>query len=336
MRLLVLGGTVFLGRAVVEEALAHDDEVTIFTRGRTNPELFPDVERLHGDRDGDLAALADREWDAVIDTSGYVPRVVGASARLLAPDAGHYTFVSSISVYDDFSTGATEESPLATVEDETTEDVQEHYGALKALSERAVEESFRGRSLFARAGLLVGPHDPTDRFTYWVRRVADGGDVLAPGSPDKPVQFIDVRDLAGWLLRSAERGLAGPFNVTGPVPPVTFGELLETCRRVSGSDARLVWVDDQFLLDRGVGQWQELPLWVADASLLGLHRADVSRALEAGLVFRPLAKTVRDTLAWATSAKAQARPRKPGVQLPPAGIDRAKEAELLAEWRVEA
>lgn len=333
MRLLVLGGTLFLGRAVVEAALAAGHDVAIFTRGETNPDLFPEVERLRGDRDGDLSALRHREWDTVVDTSGYVPRVVRASAELLAGAVSFYTFVSSISVYASFDSGANEGSPLARVEDETTEDVQEHYGALKGLCEQVVDDAFPGRALLVRAGLIVGPHDPTGRFTYWVRRVAAGGDVLAPGDPDRPLQFVDVRDLAEWMVRSSAGLVGGTFNATGTVPRVTMGGLLETCRRISGSDARLVWVDDEFLLEHGVGQWQELPLWVAEPQYLGLHAADVSRARAAGLTFRPLEETVRATLAWATASESGESTPKPGVQLPKAGLDRDREAELLADWR---
>jgi 2'-hydroxyisoflavone reductase len=332
MRLLVLGGTVFLGRAVVEAALARGHEVTTFTRGQTNRGLFEAVEELHGDRDGDLTALEGRDWDAVIDTSGYVPRVVRASAQLLEPRVPHYQFVSSISVYADFASGPTENSPVAHLDDPQSEDVQQHYGALKVLCEQTVADLYGAdRTLVVRPGLLVGPHDPTDRFTYWVERVARGGEVLAPGRPDRRVQLIDVRDLAEWMVGLAESRRTGTFNATGPVPPVTMGELLETCHDVSGSDATLVWVDDDFLLERGVGQWQELPLWLAEPAWAGMLAADVSRAVAAGLTFRPLEDTVRATLEWARSDSL--RPEKPGVQVPQAGMEPEREAELLAAWR---
>jgi 2'-hydroxyisoflavone reductase len=334
MRLLVLGGTLFLGRAVVEAALEHGDVVTIFTRGQTNPGLFPEAEHLRGDRDGDLSALTRREWDAVVDTSGYVPRVVRASAELLAPAVSHYTFVSSLSVYADFSGPQNEGDPVEVLEDESSEDIQQHYGALKAACERVVADVFPGRSSLVRAGLIVGPHDPTNRFTYWVRRVAGSGDVLAPGDPGRKVQFIDVRDLAEWMVRMAARGSSGTFNAVGPEPPVTMGELLEDCRRVAASDARLVWVDDAFLLGRAVGEWMELPLWVASPELAGLMEADVALALAAGLTFRPVDETVRATLEWSTSAADP--PRKTGVQLPQAGLDPEREAALLAEWASHA
>jgi 2'-hydroxyisoflavone reductase len=261
--------------------------------------------------------------------------VVRDSARLLRDAVEHYTFVSSISVYRDFSKGPREDSPLEKLHDPASEDVQEHYGALKALCEDVVREVYGERGLVARAGLIVGPHDPTARFTYWVTRVAEGGEVLAPGSPGRHVQFVDVRDLGEWILNMAESRRGGTFNATGPVPPVTMGDVLETCRRVSGSDARLLWVDDAFLLEHGVEQWQELPLWIASPELGGLVAADVSRAVAAGLAFRPLEETVRATLAWATSTEASKPSRKQGVQLPEAGLRREREAELIRAWREE-
>ena len=230
MRLLVLGGTKFLGRAIVEEALARGHEVTTFTRGVTNPELFPEAERLRGDRDGDLSALEGRAWDAVIDTSGYVPRIVRASAEALR-DSGFYVFVSSISVYAELPPGYDEASPVEELEDPETEDVRAHYGALKAACERVVDDVFGERAANLRFGLIVGPHDPTDRFTYWPDRVARGGEMLAPGAPDRAWQFVDVRDGAAFALDVAGRRLPGRFNVTnssrscrrrrGPRPPWT-------------------------------------------------------------------------------------------------------------------
>ena len=338
MRLLVLGGTKFLGRATVEAALERGHTVTLFNRGRTNPELFPEVERLTGDRDGDLSALADRQWDAVVDPSGYVPRVVRASAELLAPNVGHYVFVSSISVYaSPLPRGADESAPVIELDDPTTEDVMasaESYGGLKVLCERVVAEIYPDRHTNVRAGLIVGPHDPTGRFTYWPERIARGGEVLAPGDPTRAVQFVDVRDLGGWIVEAAERGVAGSFNATGPHPRVTMGELLEACRRAAGGDAELVWVDDEFLLANDVGQWMELPLWLAgdDAAML---QTDVSRAVAAGLRFRPVEETARDTLAWVrdgggTSALAS------GMKIGEAGMKPEREAQLLRTWREHA
>jgi 2'-hydroxyisoflavone reductase len=298
MRLLVLGGTRFLGRHAVEAALAAGHEVTIFTRGRTNAELFPDVEHLRGDRDRDLGALEGRAWEGVLDTSGYVPRIVRGSAELLRDAVGRYVFVSSISVYADFSLPVDEGSPLAELEDPATEEVMEHYGALKAACEGVVEETFGERSARVRAGLIVGPHDPTDRFTYWPRRIAAGGEVLAPGSPAAPVQFVDVRDLAAWLVKLALEGPGGVFNATGPAEPLSFAELLERARAAIGSDATFVWTEDERILEAEVQPWTELPLWLPGSDHAGMARAGISRALAAGLAFRPLEETVADTLAW--------------------------------------
>jgi len=298
VRLLVLGGTKFLGRHAVDAALADAHEVTIFTRGQTNPELFPEVEHLVGDRDGDLEALRGREWDGVVDTSGYVPRVVRQSAELLRDAVRRYVFVSSISVYADFSAPVSEQTPVAQLEDPHTEEILENYGGLKAACERVVEEVYGERSARVRAGLIVGPYDPTDRFTYWPRRIALGGEVLGPGDPDAPVQFVDARDLGRWLVRLALEGPGGTFNATGPAERLTFADLLVRARAAIGSDAELVWVDEQRVLDAGVQPWTELPLWLPGDDYAGMAEADISRAVDAGLAFRPVEETVVDTLAW--------------------------------------
>jgi 2'-hydroxyisoflavone reductase len=326
LRLLVLGGTQFLGRAAVEAALARGHEVTLFNRGQTNPELFPEVERLRGDRHGDLSALKGREWDAVIDPSGFVPRVVRASAELLRGSVGHYVFVSSISVYrEPYEAGFDESAPVFENEP-ASERVEEQYAELKAACERVLAETLPGAHAIVRAGLIVGPHDPTGRFSYWPLRVAGGGDVLAPAPPERRIQFVDVRDLGDWLVRLAEERTSGTFNAVRPV--LTMAELLETCREVAGSDARLVWVDESFLLEQGVGVWMELPLWLPgdDAAFL---QADVSRAEAAGLRFRPLEETIGDTLAWARETRAPlVRKRDLGT----AGMEPEREAELLEAW----
>jgi len=334
VRLLVLGGTKFLGRAAVDAALARGHEVTLFNRGLTNPGLFPEAEHLAGDRDGGLDALAGREWDAVIDPSGYVPRIVRSSAELLRPAVGHYVFVSTISVYDSPLPARFDESaPRARLAEETEEVTGESYGPLKALCEDAVREVFADAHTNVRAGLIVGPHDPTGRFTYWPVRAAHGGAMLAPGDPGRPVQLVDVRDLGAWLVHAAEEGVAGDVNATGPAALLTMGELLETCVATVGSDAELVWVPDGFLLEHGAGQWMELPLWLVgeDASVL---QADVSRAVAAGLCFRPLAETVADTLAWASAGG------PPGLgtagHTREAGMPAEREAELLEAWRSRA
>ena len=338
MRTLVLGGTKFLGRAVVDEALERGHEVTLFNRGETNPDLYGDVEKLRGDRRGDLSALEGREWDAVVDTSGYLPQVVRASAELLAERVGHYTFVSTCSVYADFSEPAREdETPLIRLDDTSDESLEgDRYGGFKALCEQVVAEVYPGRSARVRAGLIVGPNDPTGRFTYWPKRVARGGEVLTPGRRGRPVQFIDVRDLGAWLIDLGERGDAGAFNATGPVPPVTMGELVETARAVSGSNAVFTWIDEPFLLEHEVGEWMELPLWIAETGDPAWRRfmeVDVGRAVEAGLKTRPMADTIRDTLEWALKTGDPGAPLASGLELGEAGLQPGREAELLTEWR---
>ena len=335
MRILILGGTRFLGRHLVEAALARGHDVTLFNRGRSAPDLFPGVEQLRGDRDGDLAALEGGRWDAAIDTSGYVPRIVRASAELLADRVGHYTFISSISVYKDFERpGIDEDYPVGTLQDESVEQITgETYGPLKALCEHAVERALPGRTLVIRPGLIVGPHDPTDRFTYWPHRVAQGGEVLAPTGPHLPLQLIDVRDLAEWNVRLLELSGAertGVFNATGPAEPLGLGEVLDACRAESGSDATITWADEPFLLERGVRFWQDLPAVVpeSDPKLAAMRQVDVSKAVRAGLTFRSIRETVRDTLEW-DRTRANDAPLK-------AGLTREREAELLTEWHALA
>ena len=319
MRILVLGGTQFLGRHTVDAALARGHDVTMFNRGQTRPELFPDVEKLRGDRDGDLDALRGRAFDAIVDTSGYVPRIVRETIDALG-DVGHYTFVSSISVYADVSTPPTESSPVAELE-EPTEEWREAYGELKADCEDVVRERFP-KAFIPRPGLIVGPWDPTGRFTYWPQRFADGGRVLAPAPPDADAQVIDGRDLADWIVRAAENRLAGTYNaVDRPIPRAT---LLETCRRVADVDAEVVWVDGAFLAEHEVGEWMELPLWLHDPGYAGMLSVDPEAAFAAGLSPRPLEDTVRDTLAWIAAGDAPAEP--------PAGLDRAKEQAVLDAW----
>jgi 2'-hydroxyisoflavone reductase len=320
MKLLVLGGTLFLGRHVVEEALAAGYEVTTFTRGQSNAGIFPEAEHLVGDRDGDLAALRGRSWDAVVDTSGFVPRVLRQSAELLRDNVDRYVFVSSVSAYADLSKPVDEGSPLASLSDPFSEDYRGgDYGALKAACEHVVDEVYGERGTSVRAGLIVGPHDPTERFTYWPRRLAEGGDVLAPGEPARRVQFIDVRDLAGWLVELARRSPGSAVNATGPAEPLTMGEALPRIAAAVGGDVRLQWVDDATLLAAGVEPWSELPLWVP-SSEKWLMTVDISRALNAGLDLRPLEQTAVDTLVWS---------REAGEQRPT--LSRDKERELLAQ-----
>jgi 2'-hydroxyisoflavone reductase len=321
VRILVLGGTRFLGPHVVAAAQSRGHEVTVFNRGTVSGRLTG-VTALAGDRDGDLTAIEQGEWDAVVDTCGYVPRLVGASAALLAKRIGTYVLVSSASVYDATVGPVDELASIDTVEDETTEDVPAHYGALKALCEHAAAVATGGRSCAVRAGLIVGPDDPTGRFTYWPHRIARGGPVLLFDGPGRIVQVIDVRDLAAWIVGACEQGLTGPYNVTGREPALTMGELFETAVAVSRSDATAVWVSESFLAEHEVGEWMELPLWIDPATPVKPVYCDlaVGRAVAAGLTWRPLADTIAATLSAAATVA--------GV-----GLEVEREAALLAAWR---
>ena len=318
MKLLVLGGTEFLGRTLVEIALAQGEDVTLFNRGRTNPELFPQAKHLEGDRDGELDSLVGREWDAVVDTSGYVPRVVRDSVDLLRNQVDHYIFMSSISVYASFAEPVDEESAVEELAEPGSEDADVHYGALKALCEEEVVSGMNGRATNVRAGLIVGRHDPTGRFAYWVHRIAEGGEVLVPAPLDQPIQIVDVRDLARWLLRLARNRVSGTFNAAGPA---TMRAVLETARAVSASDASFTEIEASFLVERELTRWAHFPLWLggAGADFGHFFGADASRALAAGLTFRPLRETVEDALENAVCVD--------GV-----GISHDEEAALLAAW----
>jgi len=314
LELLLIGGPKFLGRALIESALARGHELTTFNRGQTNPDLFPEVEKLHGDRDGGLAPLEGRAWDAVLDTSGYVPRLVRDSARLLANAADRYAFVSSISYYADYREPRSEDDPPERLGDKPDDRLladYSNYGALKALCEQEVEQAFGERAILVRPGLIVGPNDPTDRFTYWPRRAERGGPMLVP--PDQPVQMIDVRDLADWTIRLLEDGRAGPYNATSPPRALTFDSILEAC---GASDA--VRVTEEFLAEQGVEGWSDLPCWIPsrETDFAAFQLVPVDRAVETGLVFRPLAETARDVPEWTGKA----------------GLTAEREGELLAAW----
>ncbi|TWT01529.1 SDR family oxidoreductase [Planomicrobium sp. CPCC 101079] len=338
MKLLILGGTRFLGRFLTETALKKGHDVTLFNRGKENPELFPEAEKLIGDRNGDLKALEGRTWDAVIDTCGFAPWTVRESAKLLAGAAGHYTFISSGSVYKGLENPGIDENhtvsqlppgKLEELEKEAAVPASyEYYGELKFLCEKEVEHAFPERNLIVRAGLIVGPYDYSDRFNYWVSRIAKGGEVLAPGRKDKEVQFIDVRDLAEWIINMVEDDSTGTFNATGPESPLTMAQFLEECKAASGSDAELVWVDEEFLLSNAVQYWSEMPLWIPDReNMAGFLTVDIRKALRAGLAFRPLHETIRDTLEW-ESARLETE-RK-------AGLDQEKEKAVLEKWKQQA
>jgi 2'-hydroxyisoflavone reductase len=330
--LLVLGGTGFIGPHIVEGAIARGWKVTLFNRGKTRPELFPDVEKLRGDRDGDLKALEGRQWDAVIDTSGYVPRIVKASAELLAENVKQYVFVSSVSAYGDFGKpNIAEDHPVATMEDPTNEEVMKNYGALKALCEQAAEKALPGRTTNVRPGYIVGPLDPTDRFTYWPVRVAKGGEMIAPGKPDDVIQFIDARDLAAWTLGAIEKRHVGIYNLVGPSAPMPMGDFLQTCIDAAKSDTKLVWVDTKFLIDKGSGPGGDLPIWVPsdDPEWVGFARISNAKAVATGLTYRSPHDTVADTLAYWSSLPDERRAKMR------AGWPAEKEAEMLAAWRAK-
>jgi 2'-hydroxyisoflavone reductase len=322
LKLLVLGGTKFLGRATVETALGRGHEVTLFSRGETNPDLFRETEKLRGDRNGDLAPLRGRRWDAVVDTSGYFPAPVRVSAEVLRDSVARYLYVSSISVYADLSEGPREDSERAKLAEGHPDDEMlpgyENYGALKALCEDTVTGVYDGRAVIVRPGLIVGPHDPTGRFTYWPHRIARGGEFVVPAPADGRFQIVDARDLGEWIVRLLEDGVSGAFNAAHP--GFTWAELVEAGRRVSGSDARPVWIDPDWLAQQGVGEWMEVPMWLHDPAWVGMHRADVSRAVEAGLAFRALDETVAGTLAEAETTD-------------DAGLRPERERELLEAWR---
>lgn len=328
MKILILGGTSFLGPQIVEAARARGHVLTLFNRGKTNPGLFPDIEKLHGDRDGDLKSLEGRKWDAVVDTSGFVPRIVSMSASLLAPSVKQYVFISTISVFaQSIRPGTGEDGQLETTPDETSEDVKKYYGALKALSEKAADKAMSGRAWNVRPGLIVGPGDQTDRYTYWPVRVARGGEVLAPGDGSDPVQYIDVRDLAAFIVLGVERNLTGAYIATGPDKRLTMKSMLEGIKKGTGGDAKFTWVSSDFLEKKDVAPWSDLPVWVpGDAGFTQLNNA---KAVSAGLVFRPVAATAKDTLAWFRTLPVDRR----GKLL--AGISEEKERELLTAWHAK-
>lgn len=379
-RILILGGTSFLGPKTVAAAIARGHQVTIFNRGKRE-KLLPleaKVEHLYGNRDPDLPAddergpdgkllhpdasprgleqLVGKRWDVVIDSSGYFPRMVGASAQLLARQAERYIYISSISAYDDAAVppaNGDETTALAVLADPTVETMGkqfENYGGLKALCERAAAAAFPGRTAIVRPGYIVGPGDPTDRFTYWPVRIARGGEILAPGSPDDPLQWIDVRDLADWLVTLAEHGTAGSFNAIGPAHPARWGDVLQACVAAAHNDARLVWIPSTWLEQNGSGGEDAFPIWVAPAGkYAGFHRWSNERAKAAGLTFRSTADTVQAILDWypgeierrvrvtrELAEQAKAKGQEPPPDDPSAlraGPPREREQALVAQWK---
>jgi 2'-hydroxyisoflavone reductase len=329
MKILILGGTIFLGKHLVNSAVKNGHQVTLFNRGKHNPELFPEIEKLKGDRDGDLSALAGRKFDAVIDTCGYFPRIVKNSAEFLKDNVNNYTFISSISVFKDFGEmGMHEDSGIATIEDETIEEITgESYGPLKYLCEKTVNEIYKDKALIIRPGLIVGEDDPSDRFTYWIYRINQGGKVLAPGPKEKHVQFIDVKDLADFTIRMIEKKATGTYNATGPDYNLTFEKFIDECKSVAGSNAKIEWIDQKFLTEAEVAPYTELPLWLPD-EMDGGNNCNVSKAVENGLTFRPLKETLSDTLNYINS---YIDSKKDYILR--SGLKPEREKELIDKWQ---
>lgn len=340
LRILILGGTGFTGPFQVRYALERGHKVTVFNRGKTHPGETPkEVEQLIGDRNGQLDALQNRQWDVVIDNPTMLPAWVRDAAQILKGNVERYVFISTISVFGDTSkTGIDENAPLAkyTGADpmkETRDTVIASkfalYGPLKALSEQEAEKWFPKQTLVIRPGLIVGPRDETDRFTYWPVRIDRGGEVLAPGEPTDPVQFIDGRDLAEWVIRMAEQRETGIYNATGPDKPLGVGAMLEGIKAANKSNANFTWVNADFLEAQKVAPWSDMPVWVPPrGEEAGMGRISIRRALSRGLTFRPLADTARDTLAWFKSQSTERQKLK-------AGLSAEREAEVLAVWHKE-
>lgn len=330
LRILILGGTGFIGPHQVRYAVARGHKLTLFNRGKTHPGLFPNVENLEGDRQlSKLEALKTGEWDAVIDNPSTLPRWVREAAELLKGRVKQYVFISTISVYADNSKiGMDETAAVATTDNPTDEKVSGmNYGALKALSEKEAEKVFPGRTTVIRPGLIVGPGDQTDRFTYWPVRINRGGEVLAPGDGTDPVQFIDARDLGEWSIRMVEQEAFGTYNALGPRADLSMAEMLYGIRAVTTADVKFTWVDWNFLKENKVRPWADMPVWVPskEPSMAGFSRVSNARALAKGLTFRPLAET-----AMATIEDYQTRPADKAKLN--AGLTPEREAEVLKAW----
>ena len=329
LKILILGGTGFIGPHQVECAIGRGHQVTLFNRGKTSPKLFPQVQKLRGDRDSDLKALETGEWDAVIDNSGGLPRWVRQSGELLRGRVKHYLYISTISVYADHSElGQKENGKVLSLADPKTEDQsRETYGGRKALCEQVVRELYPTQHSVFRPGLVVGPGDPTDRFTYWPVRVYRGGEILAPGHPTDPIQWIDARDLAQWTIESIERRNYGTYNVTGPAERLSMGDFLYVAQKTTNSDSKFTWVDQNFLREHKVHPWTDLPLWVPpNTNFSGFTQVNIDRALASGIRFRSVAETIQDSLAWYRMFE------KRDMASLQAGLSLQREAELLRKW----
>ena len=326
LKILILGGTSFLGPHLVEELHQRGHQVSLFNRGNHDLLQYPEVEKLRGDRDCNLEALRNRKWDAVIDTSGHLPRVVKASSEMLMNATNHYTFISTVGVYANFHRlGIDEEYPLAVLDHSTEEITEKTYGALKASCEQVIQNYFSNRFLIVRPGLIVGPGDPTDRFGYWPRRMKEGGDILAPGKPTQNVQFIDVRDLAAWIIDQVERQATGIYNITGE--PIPFKTFLKECEKMTQTDATIHWVSEDFLIKHQVQDWVELPLWLSNQrNMPGFLNVNIQKAYAVGLTLRPIADTITSILEWDA--------QRISILLQ-TSLDREKEQNLLKLWKVE-
>lgn len=332
--MLILGGTSFVGPAIVNEALRRGYIVTLFNRGITNPHLFPQLEKLRGDRNPDvgsgLRALRGRKWDVVVDTSGYFPRHVRASAELLRASASHYVYISSIAVYADYNKVSLDETDAVRVHNGPIPEVEEGrtYGARKAACEAAVADVFRDRYTTFRCHAIVGPGDPDDFFRYWSMRVARGGEVLAPGDGKDFVQYTEVRDLARWTLEALSRKLVGTFNALGPASPLTFAEFLRDIHSVLKSDVKFTWVSEAFLREQGVGSWGDMPLWSRRSSGGGFTQISNAKLRAAGLGFGDFQDLVQRDVAWSRANL----PANYEFGMNGGGIPRAHEAALLSAW----
>ncbi len=334
--LLVMGGTAFLGPEIVHAAQARGWTITLFNRGKTNPGLFKDLEQIHGDRnvEADLDKLKDRRWDAVVDTSAYFPKQVDALAARLAPNIGQYVFISTISVFGDTSKPLDESGAVGKVDPQVAANVTsmkqvtgELYGPLKALCEEAAMKDFAGKATVIRPGLIVGPGDPSDRFTYWPVRFDRGGEVLAPGTPDDPVQVIDVRDLGDFGVRTIADGTLGLFNATGPASTLGVGRMLEACRKAAGKDVTVTWVPAEFLGEQKVSPWSDMPVWLPPVGeTAGFAKIDCRKAIAKGLTFRSIDETAADTLKWWRTLPEERRAKTR------AGLAPEREKEVLAAW----